>query len=90
VAAIVAAGLRFYARLALQERLFAADLADATRRFGSADQTPFDGAAGFSIDAAQDASPLARALLAFERLPADRQILAAELLDTLASHRGAQ
>lgn len=84
LADLAATGLRYYHRICLQNRLLKQDLAAAAERFADelspsmfVDDAP-------SHDAEE--SPLARAMLALERLSEGDQDLAADLLDVLSSH----
>lgn len=87
LADLAASGLRYYHRMCLQTRLLNSDLAAVAERFADElspsifdDDTLADG----------DDSPLARAILALERLSEGEQHLAADLLDVLSSHAEAE
>jgi len=86
IADLAAAGLRYYSRVCLQQRLLDADVASAAERF--ADFNPQRPAA-LRIDGSDAAvsMPLARAMLALERVSDEDQDLAADLLNVLSSRR---
>ncbi len=84
VADLAVAGLRFYRRMLLQQKLFESDLHRATQRFAGG-----AAAANTSLDDAtqiQDQSPLARVIMDLEKMSPPDQELAADLLGVLASH----
>jgi hypothetical protein len=87
LADLTAAGLKYYRRLSVQQRLFQAELSQAAERFAAIDGVefpPFDG----PQPAEDDSSPLARALLTLERMSPREQALAAELIGVLSAHGG--
>jgi hypothetical protein len=87
LADLAASGLRYYHRMCLQNRLLTADLASVAERF--ADElgpSLFDD----EVFAGGDDSPLARAILALERMSESEQQLAADLLDVVSSHAEAE
>lgn len=85
LADLTAAGLKYYRRLNVQQRLFQGELSQAAERFAAADGRELPGIGGAIAD--EDASsPLARALLALERMSPREQELAAELIGVLSAH----
>ena len=87
LADLAASGLRYYHRMCLQHRLLNSELAAAAECFADElDPSVFDDDAL----AGGDDSPLARAILALERLSEGEQELAADLLDVLSSHAEAE
>jgi hypothetical protein len=85
LAVLAAAGLRYHSRMAVQQRLLAAQLEQASQRFASGEASA---AAYYYADAgpAFGDLPLARAVVALEQLSTDNQDLAADLLGVLATH----
>ena len=81
---LIAAGLRYYQRMALHQRLLGAELA----RCGQAMGLPAGPAADQAEDAGpQEQSPMARALSQLEKMSRREQDLAAEMVDVLAAYR---
>lgn len=85
LADLTAAGLKYFRRLSVQQRLFRAELAQAAERFASADGVSVPEFAGPDM-AEHDSSPLARAILALERMSTREQDLAAELIGVISAH----
>lgn len=85
VADLAVAGLRFYRRLLLQQKLFQAELSRVAQRFASPGlvqaQLPL-----LDADELNDQSPLARVIMRLEKMSRHDQDLAADLIGVLASH----
>ncbi|MBL8852052.1 MAG: GAF domain-containing protein [Planctomycetaceae bacterium] len=86
---LAAAGLRYYSRVCVQERLLAADVLAAAERFADMD-SEHGSTPQFEDRDLLDSAPLARAMLALERLSDNDQDLAADLLAVLSSRGGAR
>jgi hypothetical protein len=80
VADVAAAGLRFYQRLTLQQRLFRAELRRLVNP-ATAVHARLD-----SGHEAEEHSPLMRIMVRMERLSRREQELAADLLGVIATH----
>ena len=85
LADLAVAGLRFYRRLLVQQKLYQAELNRAAERFGVARSVAAESS---ELDAAEldDQSPLARVLMRLEKMSRRDQDLAADLIGVLASH----
>jgi hypothetical protein len=85
LADLAAAGLKYYRRLSVQQKLFQTELSQAAERFAATDGVAFAPFEGTGV-VEDDSSPLARALLALERMSPREQELAAELIGVLSAH----
>lgn len=85
LAELTAAGLKYFRRLSVQQRLFQGELVQAAERFASVGGGEMRDI-GIAPPIEEDASPLARALLALERMSPREQELAAELIGVLSAH----